>query len=49
MQRAELELLNGPSANDFIPVEQRSRGTAKKADLQEIRDYLEGDTTVSQR
>jgi hypothetical protein len=49
VQRAELELLNGPSANDFIPVEQRPRGTAKKADLQEIRNYLEGDTTVSQR
>jgi len=49
VQRAELELLSGPSANDFIPVEQRSRNSAKKADLQEIRNYLEGDTTVSQR
>jgi hypothetical protein len=49
VQRAELELLNGPFANDFIPVDQRPRGAAKKVDLQEIRNYLEGESTVSQR
>lgn len=48
VQRAELELLSGQFANDFIPVENRSRQT-KKADLQEIRQHLEGNATVSQK
>ena len=40
VQRAEVELLNGPLANDFIPVQQRGR-TGETADLDEIRGYFQ--------
>lgn len=39
VQRAEVELANGPQAHDFIPVRSRSRSGAV-ADLDEIRNYL---------
>src|SRR5439155_24677224 len=42
VQRSELELLSGPLASDFIPVDQRSRATPTKVDLRGIRGYLEG-------
>jgi septal ring factor EnvC (AmiA/AmiB activator) len=42
VQRAELELLSGPQANDFIPVEQRTRTPTKAPDLGEIRNHLQG-------
>jgi chromosome segregation ATPase len=40
VQRAEVELLSGPLANDFIPVQQRTK-TGANADLDEIRGYFE--------
>ncbi len=49
VQRAELELLSGPLANDFIPVDQRPRPKGKAASVQDIRNHLEGGTAVSQK
>jgi len=40
VQRAEAELLNGPSANDFIPVQQRTHST-NGANVEEIRNYFQ--------
>src|SRR5262249_33677398 len=42
VQRAELELLNGPQASDFIPADRRGRSPSKGVDPAEIRNYLEG-------
>lgn len=39
VQRAEIELANGPQAHDFIPVRNRSRPTTA-ANLDEIRQHL---------
>jgi hypothetical protein len=47
VQRAELELLSGPLANDFIPAEQRTRAPAKAPDLTEIRNHLQGNAGVT--
>jgi chromosome segregation ATPase len=39
VQRAEVDLMNGPFANDFIPAEQRTHSTPG-ASLDEIRNYF---------
>jgi chromosome segregation ATPase len=41
VQRAEVELLNGQFANDFIPVNQRARSSTAPLDLNEIRSYFQ--------
>jgi chromosome segregation ATPase len=41
VQRAEVELMNGQFANDFIPVNQRTRSNTAPLDLNEIRNYLQ--------
>ena len=46
VQRAELDLMSGPSANDFIPAEQRTRPITK-TEPTEIRNYLEGTTNAT--
>ncbi len=40
VQRSEIELLNGPLANDFIPV-QKGQRQGSGANLDEIRNYLQ--------
>jgi hypothetical protein len=40
VERAEVDLMNGPFANDFIPVQQRTAGPG--ATLEEIRNYFQG-------
>jgi septation ring formation regulator EzrA len=44
VQRAEVELLNGPFANDFIPVQQRTH-SGNGANLEEIRNYFQNGAT----
>jgi hypothetical protein len=39
VQRSEVEIMNGPLANDFIPVTQRTN-SGKALDLNEIRNYF---------
>jgi len=41
VQRAEVELANGQFANDFIPVNQRTRASTNPLDLNEIRSYFQ--------
>ena len=41
VQRAEVELSNGQFANDFIPVNQRTRASTNPLDLNEIRTYFQ--------
>jgi len=43
VQRSEAELLNGPFANDFIPVHQRTPESG--ANLEEIRNYFQNGST----
>jgi chromosome segregation ATPase len=43
VQRNEVELLNGPFANDFIPVHQRTH--SEGANLEEIRNYFQNGST----
>jgi chromosome segregation ATPase len=45
VQRSEAELLNGPFANDFIPVHQRTQ--PENANLDEIRNYFQSGSTGS--
>lgn len=45
VQRSELELLSGPLASDFIPVERRTQAAPGKLDLRSIRNHLEGTPT----